>query len=407
MWLSSILNSLSPSSPPTRTRRRPSPRQRPAARRLTLEALEDRSLPSCMVSLAPNEPAPQLVGEGTTWTATATDCGTAPVYQFSVAPHAGAFRVVRDFSPTNAFAWTPMQEGAYDIEVTVKDGYQGTETTTAVAADAVESRVTGSEAVITPTLNPLVALYSVPPSSAASVFVQFSVAGDSPSWRNTNTLPDVAGKSTNFFVAGMLPSTTYEMRHVFSDGTGSAPLLFTTGAIPSTLAFPTFTVQQPPASGSDPDQDMIFHQLSKSPSNAPNPLATDLQGRVVWYYDVSPSGLTLTFPGQRLVPGGTVLLIGTDPHPSSPNSRNILREIDLAGNAIRETNLNAVNAELSAMGHGIIYSFNHDVQRLPNGGTAVIGLTERTVTINGTPTDYVGMMVIALDANFHVTWAWD
>jgi hypothetical protein len=44
MWLSSILNSLSPSSPHTPTRRRTSPRQRPAARRLTLEALEDRML---------------------------------------------------------------------------------------------------------------------------------------------------------------------------------------------------------------------------------------------------------------------------------------------------------------------------------------------------------------------------
>src|SRR5437667_2511856 len=44
MWLSSILSSLSPSSPHTRTRRRPSPRQRPTGRRLTLEALEDRML---------------------------------------------------------------------------------------------------------------------------------------------------------------------------------------------------------------------------------------------------------------------------------------------------------------------------------------------------------------------------
>src|SRR3989442_14579097 len=121
MWLSSILNSLSPSSPHTGTRRRASPRQRPAARRLILEALEDRSLPSCMVSLAPSEAAPQLVGERITWTATATDCGAAPVYQFSVAPDGDAFRVVRDFSPSNAFAWTPMQEGTYDIEVTVKD----------------------------------------------------------------------------------------------------------------------------------------------------------------------------------------------------------------------------------------------------------------------------------------------
>src|SRR5262245_13725402 len=105
------------------------PGRRPPNRRLELEMLEDRSLPSCMVSLAPGEAAPQLVGERILWTATATDCGAAPVYQFSVAPHAGAFRVVRDFSPTNTFTWTPMQEGSYDVKVTVKDGYQATETT--------------------------------------------------------------------------------------------------------------------------------------------------------------------------------------------------------------------------------------------------------------------------------------
>src|SRR5215831_7329820 len=144
----------------------------PRNRRLELEPLEDRSLPSCTVSLVPGEAAPQLVGERITWTATATDCGAAPVYQFSAAPDGGAFHVVRDFSPSNSFAWTPMQEGTYDIEVTVKDDYAATETTSAVAVDDVASRVTGSQAVITPTLNPLVALYSVPASSAESVFVQ-------------------------------------------------------------------------------------------------------------------------------------------------------------------------------------------------------------------------------------------
>jgi hypothetical protein len=360
-----------------------------------------------MVSLAPNEVAPQLVGERITWTAMATDCGAAPVYQFSVAPHDGAFRVVRDFSPANAFAWTPMQEGTYDIEITVKDGYEATETTSTVVTDEVASRVSGSQPVITPTLNPLVALYSVPPSSAGSVFVQFSVAGDSPSWRNTNTLPIVPGKSTNFFVAGMLPGTTYEMRNVLSDGTGSAPLLFTTGPLPTTLAFPTFTVQQPPAPGSDLDQDMLFHGLSQSASNVPNPLATDLQGRVVWYYDVSQAGLTRTYPGQNLVPGGTVLILGVDQYAASRGTLDVLREIDLAGNVVRETNVNAVNAQLTALGHNPIFSFTHDVKRLPNAQTAVIGSTERTVNINGTPTNYVGMTIVVLDADFHVTWVWD
>src|SRR6516162_2808030 len=163
--------------PKPRSRRsRHQPRPRSGRRRLELEPLEDRALPS--VTLTSSEAAPQLVGERITWTATATECGSAPVYQFSAAPHAGAIHVVRDFSPTNTFTWTPMQEGTYDIMVTVKDGYQATETTAAEVSDVVASRVTGSQAVISPTPNPLVALYSVPPTTeVGTVFVQFAEAG--------------------------------------------------------------------------------------------------------------------------------------------------------------------------------------------------------------------------------------
>jgi hypothetical protein len=205
----------------------------------------------------------------------------------------------------------------------------------------------------------------------------------------------------------MLPNTTYEMRDVRSDGTGSAPLLFTTGSLPTTLAFPAFTVQQPPGPGSDAEQDMIFHQAPRGASNVPNLIATDLQGRVEWYYDVSTSGLTSTAAGQSLVPGGTALLIGADHDSPLPGSRNVLREIDLAGNVVRETNLAAVNAELAARGLDALTSFTHDVERLPNGQTAVIGLVERTVTINGTPTDYIGAMIVVLDKDFQVAWTWN
>src|SRR5262249_4039879 len=317
--------------------------------------------------------------------------------------HGRTFHALRDSSPANTFTWTPMQEGTYDIEVTVKDGYQATATTSAVVSDAVASRVSGSQAVITPTLNPLVALYSVPPSSAGTVFVQFAVAGDHPSWRNTNLLPVVPGKSTNVFVAGMLPNTTYEMRHVFSDGTGSAPLLFTTGTIPSTLTFPSFTVQQPPGPGSDLDQDLISHSLP----TVPMPFVTDLQGRVVWYFDVQQSGLGISsFGTGTFEPGGTVLGFGRDGY-SVRNNLDVLREIDLAGNPVRETNLAAVNAQLTALGHEISYGFHHDAQRLPNGDTVVLGLTERTIDINGTPTNYIGDLIVVLDEDLQVAWVWD
>src|SRR5262249_14693106 len=126
LLLNSLRKMVCHASAPHR-RSRPLRGHHPRKRRLDLESLEDRSLPSCTVALAPGEAAPQLVGERVTWTATATDCGAAPVYQFGAAPHGGAFHVVRDFSPNNSFTWTPMQEGTYDIEVTVKDAYTATE----------------------------------------------------------------------------------------------------------------------------------------------------------------------------------------------------------------------------------------------------------------------------------------
>lgn len=380
--------------------------RRPNAVRLWVESLEDRSLPST-VSLAPSDPAPQLVSQRIAWTATAVDVGTNPVYQFSAAPHGGTFHVVRDFSPANSFDWTPIQEGAYDIEVTVKDGYQATETTSAVVIDEVASRVTGSKAIVTATANPLVALYSIPPADAGTVFVQFAQAGDNPSWRNTDTRDVVPGKSTNFFMAGMLPNTTYEMRHVFSDGTGSEPLLFTTGGIPANLTIPAITVQQPPGPGSNLDQDMVFHQGARNTPAAPLLIATNLTGHVTWYYDVSNVGFTLVRAGQSLAPGGTLLVNGVDLYTPVAGAPNVLREIDLAGNPVRETSVAALNVQLAALGHYAVHAFHHDVQRLADGTTVALAYTERSVTINGNATNYVGEMVVVLDQDFQVKWAWD
>ena len=46
---------------------------------------------------------------------------------------------------------------------------------------------------------------------------------------------------------------------------------------------------------------------------------------------------------------------------------NTLREIDLAGDTLRETNIDAVNAELAARGQHSIINFNHDAQAYPTG----------------------------------------
>src|SRR5262249_60108857 len=103
---------------------------------------------------------------------------------------------------------------------------------------------------------------------------------------------------------------------VFRDGIASGPLLFTTGALPSTLTFPNLTASQPPGPGSDPDQDMVLHSLvgpALTSNRIPNPIATDLSGHVEWYFDHQQSGLGInTMSSGTLLPGGTAIGTGSD-----------------------------------------------------------------------------------------------
>src|SRR5262249_45277546 len=80
---------------------------------------------------------------------------------------------------------------------------------------------------------------------------------------------------------------------------------------------------------------------------------------------------------------------------------------DLAGTTLRETNVNALNAQLAARGQGPIANISHDAQRLPDGKTVILAQPVRTVSINGTPRQYTRDMVIVLDEDFQITCTWD
>jgi arylsulfate sulfotransferase len=371
-----------------------------------------RSPTGCTVSLQPSAPPPQLVGDRITWTATAANCGAAPVYQFGVASRGHhRFAMVRDFSLDNSFAWAPLQEGDYAIRVKVKDGFDAVQATSAVESTEVTSRVTGDDAVVTPTLNPLVALYSAPACRHGAMRVRFRPAGgpsDAP-WTSTNTLPCVRGQSRNFVVAGMRTNTSYEMIHrgAEDEDVPEAPLLFTTGAPPATLSIPAFTVRQAPGPGTELRRSLIYHNLASRPAaNHVNLLATDLSGGLVWYYDPLASGLIgIGLPGSAPLPKGTLLLGGRDSHRTL--GLNVLRETDLAGNPLRETNIDAVNAQLTARGQEIIYGFHHEFSRLPSGDIVTLGWTQRTIDVGGTPTRYAGDMLVVLDRDLQVVWTWD
>ena len=362
---------------------------------------------SCTISLTPSAPSPQLVGEVVVWTTSATNCGAAPVYQYKVASASPKFRMARDFNLANTLAWGPLQEGSYAVKVTVKSSFAAGDSTSAVVSFSIHSRVTGGQAVVTPTLNPLVALYSAPPCDEESIYVKFRPASDSNDllWKTTNKLTCAHGQSRNFLIAGMLANTPYEMAHVTGDESLSASLFFTTGTPPPSLNFPSFGVLQPPGPRSDLSQDVVYHNFTGRPQpNAVNLVATDLLGRVEWYSDPLQSGLSNGPPGV-LEPGGTILFLGRDSNRKL--GFNVLREIDLAGSPLRETNIDAVNAQLSAKGQGIIYGFHHEILRLPDGNIATLGWNLRTVDVSGTPTPYAGQLLIVLDKDFQVLWTWD
>ena len=351
-------------------------------------ASEARAVP-VISQLTPSLSPPQPVGTPIIWTAAATDAAAGQlVYRFSVRPPGGVFTVLKDYSSKVTYEWAPAErEGIYEVLVTVRNRSTNA-TAQMVASYTISSRVTGSSAVVSPTRHPLVALYSSPPCPAGSTIrVRFQQEG-ATTWQSTPLKNCIAGVSANFYIAGMYASTNYVMRHdVFSGPlVRSGPALsFRTGALG--IPAPVVRVLNP----ADPPHSLDYPILFRS---AANYIATDLSGRVVWYFNKTPTSL------WRPVPGGTFL--GSD-------APDVVREVDLAGYMVRETNLNAVNDKLGALGYQKITSFHHDVIRLPDGRTAFLARVERILTdVQGPgPIDIVGDAVVVLDRNLEVVWYWN
>jgi hypothetical protein len=217
----------------------------------------------------------------------------------------------------------------------------------------------------------------------------------------------------NFYIAGLIPSTTYLMRWELATGSGRVlgpQLPFTTGALPGTLHVPAISVPIPPNASTSLAQPLILHDYLFDGPNLLVPTVTNLNGQVVWYYDKA------VFQDRyfvRLVPGGSLLFHSDDNINPNPVFRRgqTLREIDLAGNTLRETNVLRVSEQLTAMGKIPITSFHHDTIRLPNGHTVALCSTEKifppgTQGSSG-PVDILGDMIVDLDENFQVVWAWN
>ncbi len=233
------------------------------------------------LTLTPSLPTGVEAGTPITWTATTTDPNPV-AYQFSVGTQSKPATVVRDYSLQPSFQWAPPQEGPYTIMVTAKEisttailsptyDYGNGATTQASMAYTVTTSVTKT-AIISATANPLVALYRAPSCSAGYIIAaQFRVLNTTP-WTLTTWQPCVPPLTRPFYVAGMLPTTTYEMRHVIAIASSQAVVAasaiqtFKTGTLPSSLNFPAVAVTQPPTAQSDSTSGVIDFEFSSGPS---------------------------------------------------------------------------------------------------------------------------------------------
>lgn len=360
--------------------------------------------PSVTITLSPSLQSPQMLGTSILWTATVSGGPPSDTYdyQFSAALQ-GQNQIVRDFDTPNTFTWVPWAvEGTYVVTVVVRDITQQPYIVfPPVSVQYVLNPwvTSGGGSAVNPTAHPLVALFSAGPCTAGhSIRVRFTQHGAQVS-STTNAVP-CSQSSANFLVAGMLPSTQYLMHwEEFATGyLNSGPdQPFTTGPLPTNFPVPQMTVKIPPTGHDAAFPVLLFHLIP--PTGRPfafRPIATDLSGNVLWYY---PVPLLLV----RMEPGGNFFSL----------SNTLLDEFDLAGNKTLETNVEILNEQLVAKGYPIMTSFNaHEVRRLPNGGLLLIGARDivSTTLQGGTqqdPVDILGDMVLVLDHNMQLTWAWD
>jgi hypothetical protein len=347
------------------------------------------------VSLVPTMSPPAPVGTVVRWSVNVLnpDPGTL-WYRFSTHESGQDSHVIKDYGPDTTFDWTASNhEGLYVVEVSVRNNATG-DTANDVAEFQMQSRVDGGQPVITPTSHPLVFLYSAPSCQAgARMKVQFTGAdGTVRSTPFRDCQPDL---SMNFYLAGMRPQMDYSVKHIVDTGSAfmTGPVLsLTTGATPIALA--TQTVLQP---APIPSPDGILLQATIMT----NSLATDLNGNLVWYY---PGDVTFI---TRPEPGG--YFFGIVENQAGDQSQQIVREFDLTGLTVLETNSARVNEQLAALGMRSISAFHHEARRLPDGRILVLGAVEQVLSgVQGPgPVDVLGDMIIVLDSNLQLVWAWD
>lgn len=265
--------------------------------------------------------------------------------------------------------------------------------------------------------SPLVAAYSLNLPSSGKMSVEF---GKTTSY-GMNTWQVASGPNggaVKVLVAGMMGKTVYHMRAkvVLDNGATytDSDHTCTTGTPP-----PTSPVQVTLANGATPQPGIEIWNTAV-PSTVIQAFATDLQGNVIWSYLYQGATVDL-IQGIQLLPNGDMLMLISYLSSVTVNGTlglvNDIREIDLAGNTVRDISMDDLNAKLAASNlrdaDGNVYkfkSFHHSVLALPNGHWVMLTTYNKSYTnLPGYPgsTSVIGDAIVDVDQNNNPDWVWN
>ena len=288
--------------------------------------------------------------------------------------------------------------------------------------------LTGSSAVmtagtVTATANPLVALYTITPPFAGNVTVNFgpTISYGKQTW---SVATPSGGGPVSIEVAGMLGSTAYHLQAAVTLANGVTATdvdhTFTTGAVPL-MGGPQFTGQKQPQlsvtipAGMTPQSGI--EMITGVAGPAQGLYATDLNGNVIWTYPFEDQVPYSGINGAKMLPNGDILVefcADSSAPLTNPNFASLpcmIREINLAGNTVRQMSIAQVNTALASNGFAglVLATMHHDLTPLPNGHILVMANTLKSVVLTGqtTPTQVLGDVVVDLDANWNPVWVWN
>lgn len=302
----------------------------------------------------------------------------------------------------------PNASQGQPLQVSVHRG--STRTPAAVAMVSLFSQGNLITGTVSATKNAQVAAYSMSAPLGSSVRVAF---GPTTSYGLTTWAQPApqSGGTVNIFVAGMRTNTTYHMQAVITaaDGTNITDTdhTFTTGGLPNaTNELPQFSVSRPSGLSPQPGVELIAFTGAQ-----PTAVVTDLAGNIIWSYTNEGVLGEFTQPVRMLPNGNLLMVIGPNSSLQSPaGGLNVVREINLAGETVREISLATLNSRLAAANFSlVVVNMHHDIVELPNGHWICLVNSTKDFNLPGFPgvTTVLGDGLVDLDENLQPVWTWN